>query len=264
MSTQPFVREISVDYSDDELDALATAFGRKDLARRPERSTDDPIRRAQRQTALRGLVARHAIMLSGTPNRPQIAFLDPHATLLGTWLRAPAVATIRTEAREAARSASLLVGDEVVVHQAALPGQAIQRLTAHGRDGAPDLLAAELDLASTVPAPEDAKPIEVSPRMVGATLEAFEQGQAPPTNVPKAAVDVLHARLSSGSLTIAHRATGGVRVAERWAWIDAGTLGLWRVRGPKDGAVLTIEPFDPSALRTEIADTWSGILDGTA
>jgi hypothetical protein len=252
----PFVREISVDYSDDELDALAAAFGRADLARRPERAGGDPIRRAQHQTALRGLVARRAIMLSGTAARPQIAFLDPHATLLGTWLRAATVATLRSESREAARSVSLLVGDGVVVHQAAIPGQAIQRLTAHGSDGAAELLAVELALDAAVAPPSAAAPIEVTARMVTSTLDAHARREPPPECVPSAAADLLHARVSSGSLTLTSRA-GTVRTAARWSWIDGGTLGLWQVRGGAESATLTLEPASPSALRTEIAEAWA-------
>ena len=254
--TQPFVREISIDYSDDELDALASAFGRTDLARMPERVGDDPVRRAQHQTALRGLVARRAIMLSGTAARPQIAFLDPHATLLGSWLRAPAVATLRTETREAVRSVTLLVGDEVIVHQASIPGQAIQRLTAYGLDGAADLLASELDLSTAAPPADDAQPIEVTARMVTAALDAFSRREPAPDCVPTAAAEILHARISSGSLTITAR-SGSVRTADRWSWIDAGTLGLWRVRGGDATPTLSLEPAQPSALRTEIAEMWA-------
>jgi hypothetical protein len=261
--TQPFVREISIDYSDDELDALSTTFSRADLARSPERAGDDPVRRAQRQTALRGLVARRAIMLSGTGARPQIAFLDPHATLLGTWLRATAVATIRTESREAVRSVSLMLGDEVVVQQLSLPGQAIQRLTAYGRDGAQELLASEVDLGAALAAPADATPIEVTARMVTGTLEALGRGEPAPDCVPQRAVDLLYARVSSGSLTLTYRAPGGVRAAERWSWIDGGTLGLWRVRGGESTPTLTLEPVDPSTLRRETAAAWAAAQDPT-
>lgn len=258
--SEPFVRSISVDYSDDELDAVAAAYGRSDLARRADRATDEPIRRAQRQTALRGLVARHAIMLSGSAASPRIAFLDPHATLLGTWLSAPVAATIRSESREAARSVSLLVGDEAIVHLAAIPGQAIQRATAHGRDGAADLLGAELALPAATAPPAEAAPIEVTARMVTATLEALAARTAPPTGAPAAAVDVLHARVASGSVTLtarASRAAGGRRSAERWSWIDAGTLGTWRVRGGESTPTLTLEPADPSVLRREVLTAWS-------
>jgi hypothetical protein len=154
MGSAPAVRTISIDYSDDELDAIAEAFTRRDIARR-ERADDahDPVRRARNQTALRGLVARRAIALDGSPERPRMTFLAPHATLLGAMLGAGSIATIHSETRTSARTISLFVHDDVVVEQAALPGLAIQRMTAHPRAAAPGLLHRALALPASAPPP---------------------------------------------------------------------------------------------------------------
>ncbi len=65
--------------------------------------------------------------------------------------------------------------------------------------------------------------------MMTLTIAAFEAGDEPPDCVPGGAADILYARRSSGSVTITSRDRTGTRSAEKWSWIDAGELGLWRV-----------------------------------
>ncbi len=261
MTAAPFVRTISIDYSDDELDALASAFTRPDLARRPDRAGSDPIRRAQQQTALRGLVARKAIALGGTTARPQITFLDPHATMLGAYLGAPVLATVRHESAMGTRAVSLFSHDAVVVHQEAIPGQAVQRMTAHGVDGAPALLAAELRLpASTGPAGR--QPIELTRRMITGAVEAFANREPAPDCVPPVGADLLYARVSSGSVAFTARDRSGVVGAEKWAWIDGGELGTWQVQTDDASPLVRFVPIEAAALAEEIAAAWAAALAG--
>jgi hypothetical protein len=252
VESQPFARAISIDYSDDELDAISTAFLRRDIARR-QRADDqhDAIRRAQNQTALRGLVARRAIMLGGTPKWPRVTFLEPHATLLGAFLGATCIATIRRDERKVTRAISLFVHDKVVVEQAAREGLAVQRMTAHDRAAAPELLRRELQLpASTVPAaPEE---IELTQRMMTLTRAAVERREDSPACVPKRAAAILYAACSSGSVTITSRDRAGVRSADKWSWIDAGDLGLWRVVADGDDPLLRLVASGADDLEHEI------------
>lgn len=252
----PFAKTVSIDYSADELDALASAFRRADLARAPERAAGDPIERARHQTALRGLVARRAIVLSGTPARPRIALLDPHATLLGGWLGARAIATVRHEDRARTRVSSLHAAG-VLVHQEALPGQAIERLTAHGAGAAPELLAAELRLPDGSSAEHPVPRLELTRRMIASSLEALAERRMPPERVPPLGADVLHARVASGSVSLDHWAPGGARTTSKWTWIDAGELGFWRVEAMPDDAIVAFVAAEPDALRAEIEASWA-------
>ncbi|MEA2154771.1 MAG: hypothetical protein QOE11_911 [Solirubrobacteraceae bacterium] len=256
MGAEPFARSISIDYSDDELDAISEAFTRRDIARR-ERAGDahDPIRRAQNQTALRGLVARRAIMLGGTPARPRMTFLEPHATLLGAFLGANSIATIRREQSTTVRAVSLFVHGDVVVEQAAREGLAIQRMTAHGRDNAAHLLDRELLL----PGPGERPPheeLELTKRTMTLTIAAIEQGSEMPERVPARAADILYARMASGSVTITTRDVSGTRSSEKWSWIDAGELGLWRVQTDADSPVVRLIAAAPADLAGEIDVAW--------
>ena len=260
MTDGPFVKTISIDYSDDELDALASAFHRPDLARRPERVGGDAVRRAQQQTALRGLVARRAIALSGTASRPRIAFLDPHATMLGAYLSAPVLVTIRREEAVQARSVSLFVHGEVVVQQEALPGQALQRMTAYGAGGADALLAAELELPQGT-GPSGATPIEMTRRMITGAVEAFDRREPAPDCVPADGADLLYARVASGSVAITARDRSGTVGAQKWAWIDGGTLGLWQVHTDEASPMVRFVPADGAALQREIMIAWGDALD---
>ncbi len=259
MTDGPFVKTISIDYSDDELDALASAFNRTDLARRPERAGGDAIRRAQQQTALRGLVARRAIALSGSRTRPQISFLEPHATMLGAYLGAPALATIRRESSALTRVVSLFAHDEVVVYQEALAGQAIQRMTAHGVGGAGLLLAAELELPHGE-GPPGRLPIELTRRMITGAVEAFDRREPAPDCIPKFGADLLYARVSSGSVAITSRDRTGVVGAEKFAWIDAGTFGLWQIHTDDTTPMVQFVPADGAALAAEITQAWAEAL----
>lgn len=263
--TQPFATSVSIDYSDDELDAIASAFLRADLARRPDRATDSAVRRAQHQTALRGLVARRAIALTGGPAKPRITFFEPHATMLQAFLNAGAVATVRTEERNTMRAVSLFAGDDAVVHQAAIEGQAIQRMTAHPRFAAPELLAAELTAAPDAAAPP-ASPIgpdrfDLTRAALRAAITAVDRGNAAPRDVPTGAADVLYARRSSGTVSIAARDRDGARVAGSWTWVDAGELGFWQVRGhDRDDSYVSLLAADPQVVADEIQAAWAHVL----
>ncbi len=261
MPDEPFARSISIDYSDDELDAIADAFTRRDIARR-ERAGDahDPVRRAQSQTALRGLVARRAIALGGSPARPRMTFLEPHATLLGAFLGAEAVATIRHERGPTVRAVSLFAHGDVVVEQAARPGLAIQRMTAHGRDGARELLRGELSLPAGgggAPAREE---IELTTRAMTLGADAVARGDSPPECVPPRAAEILYARRSSGSVTISARDRAGTRSAEKWSWLEAGELGFWRVRAEGDAPLVRLVAAQPGELAGEIEAAWARAL----
>jgi hypothetical protein len=261
---EPFARSISIDYSDDELDAIAEAFTRRDIARR-ERADDphDPIWRAQSQTALRGLVARRAITLGGTLMRPRLAFLEPHATLLGAMLGAEAIATIRRERGAALRAVSLFAHGDVVVEQAAREGLAIQRMTAHGRAAAGELLRLELALERDAervegfaPAPEPEE-IELTRRALTLAVSAVERREPPPDCVPPRAGDILYARRESGSATITMRDTAGTRSAEKWSWIEAGEFGLWRVVTDGDSPLVRLVAAAAGELAGEIEAAWA-------
>ena len=260
MPPEPFARSISIDYSDDELDAIAEAFTRRDIARR-ERAGDahDPIRRAQGQTALRGLVARRAITLGGSAAHPRLTFLQPHATLLGAYLGAESIATVRVERSGAVRAMSFFAHGEVVVEQASRAGMAIQRMTAHGREVAGELLRRELSLSSAVAAPAS-DGYELTRRMMTRAIAAFEAGDEPPEFVPGGAADILYARRSSGSVTITTRDPTGTRSAEKWSWIDAGELGLWRVEADPDSPIVRLEAGAGDAVASEIEAAWARAL----
>ena len=259
MTGEPFARSISIDYSDDELDAIAEAFTRRDIARR-ERADDapDPIWRAQAQTALRGLVARRAITLGGTPARPRLTFLEPHATLLGALLGAEAIATIRRERGASLRAVSLFAHGDVVVEQAAREGLAIQRMTAHGRAAAGELLRLELALERDVERPVAAEEVELTRRALTLAVAAVDRRDTPPDCVPPRAADILYARRESGSVTITARDASGTRSREKWSWIESGELGLWRVETDGDSPLVRLVATGAGGLADEIEAAWAG------
>lgn len=255
--SEPFARAISIDYSDDELDAISEAFTRRDIARRDrDADTFDPIRRAQNQTALRGLVARRAVTLGGTAARPRMTFLEPHATLLGAFLGAQAIATIRHERGATVRAVSFFAHGDVVVEQAAREGMAVQRMTAHGRQSAGALLSAEISCLTSARGNATGD-VQLTRRMMSLAVAAVENGEASPDSVPTAAVEILHARLASGSVVVTGRDRTGTRTAEKWAWIDSGDLGLWRVRSQKDTPIIALTAERGRLLSSEILDAWS-------
>jgi hypothetical protein len=128
---------LAIDYSDDELDAIASiqltviascsgARSRRPAGARPR---EDLVARAAARAAIdaatRGLVARRAIALGGTPVRPRVRFIEPHATLLSAFVGADATASIRVE-RPGRTRVRALFADEAVVEQDSLPGQGNQ------------------------------------------------------------------------------------------------------------------------------------------
>ncbi len=279
--SQPFAHAVSVDYSDDELDALATAFLRADLARRPDRVPHDAVRRAQQQTALRGLVARRAIALGGTASAPRITFFEPHATVLGAFLNAGAVATIRTEKRGGANAASLFAHDDVVVHQVALQGQQIQRLTAHPRGASEALLASELwgagadaepgtfaeakpDAGAGADASPELETITVPQAAFRAAVTAIDAGRDAPADMPGRVADLLFARLASGSITFSARDRDGGRAAGVWTWIDAGQLGFWQLFIDQGQAAVRLVPTSAEAFASAVRAAWDDVLTSAA
>lgn len=258
MAGGPFARSISIDYSDDELDAIAEAFTRRDIARRSR--ADDPIWRAQAQTALRGLVARRAITLGGSRERPRLSFLEPHATLLGAMLGAEAVVTIRREKGPTTHAVTLFAHGEVVVEQAARGGLAIQRMTAHGRDTAAELLRAQLALDRAIKRPALPEEIELTRRAMTLAVGAVERRETRPDCVPARAFDVLYARRASGSATITTRDVTGTRSAEKWSWIEAGDVGLWRVVTDGDSPLAALVAAGAGEVADEIEAAWARAL----
>jgi hypothetical protein len=186
-----------------------------------------------------------------------MTFLEPHATLLGAWLGADAVATVRHEQRAGVRAVSLFAHDEVVVEQVALEGLAIQRMTARGRGGAQELLEAELAPLAGAAAALQEGDIELTRRAMTLGAEAIERGEQSPAGVPQRAAEILYARRFSGSATITARDGAGTRSAERWSWLDAGELGFWRVRSDGDAPIVRLVAADAGALRDEVASAWA-------
>ena len=133
---------ISADYSVDELDALADAFGATGLA---TGDAADPVTRARRATALRGLVARRAIALDGTASAPRIELLEPHGTLLGTVLAADRSVSVTATATDGVRRWVVFRRGDVAVEQHARPAQpAILRMTAHPAERSTTLISEPL------------------------------------------------------------------------------------------------------------------------
>lgn len=258
MQASSTVRSVSVDYSDDELDAIADAFARPDLARRMAPGADhDQVRRAVLQSALRGLVARRAIKLGGTRSRPRITFLEPHATLLGAFVSADAAVTVRHERPRLLRAVSYFTRRDVVVEQHGLPDLAVQRMVAHPRAAAGRLLQADLDIAPRK-AGKRATPMSATRRQLTLAIEAVGNREPVSDALPELLREVLFARVGSSSVTLTSGVgDDGTREVSRWAWIDAGDLGLWLVRGAADDPIIELSPVSGTALRDEIEAAWT-------
>jgi hypothetical protein len=237
---------IGVDYSQDELDALADAYGVRALGSArllepPRVELDAAVLRATLATALRGLVARRAIMLEGTATAPRIAFLEPHATVLAAFVGAQRIVRVDTRTPTRFDRRLVFVRDAVAVEQIALPARAIVRMTAH-----PAQALERLVLGSPQPVEataDDRRPFELSLRALDQTSEELTARGA-----SAAAIDFAYARRRRIDITDTtfdgHRVT-----ATASTWIDAGTLGWWRVEPDGDPAVVArISPVPAADL----------------
>ena len=253
---------LAIDYSDDELDAIAELFNRLDLARASLRELPaDPIERAKiraaSESAIRSLVARHAIALNGTAAFPRVRFLDPHATILGAFVGADTTASVKIEHPARVEVRALFARSDVVVEQEALPGAAIKRMIARPRAEAEAVLLRDLPLVGS-DGPSGRAPFEVTLGLLAATEEALAEGRDPPTGLPEPALDVLYARTASATV-IVRRRVGEIVLAERVSWLSAGTLGTWRVEpvGTQPSVTARLVPTQADAMREAVLAAWS-------
>ena len=244
---------LSVDYSEDELDALADLFGvpalgSPRLRRPPASGTAEAVLRATLATATRGLVARRAMMLTGTAIRPKVELLEPHATLLRTFLGAETIVTVeRVTPTETDRWVVFVRGD-VVVEQRAMSGRAILRMTAHPVAALDALVVERVDLDAADPAPGAAR-LELSVRSLDAA-----PGDLPQTAAP-AVRELLYARRQEVRVVVARR--DGEKIERRsLEWLEAGSLGLWRIERDDAGATATAEPVTQDDARAELEDAY--------
>lgn len=245
--------ELSADYSDDELDAVAELYDRSRLrGRRAPADRDERTRRAVADAALRALVARRALILEGGPARPTVRLLEPHASLLEPFVHPDATVAVRVDRPGRSVTRALFARGQRIVVQEAVPGQAISRMTLHPRDGLRAHLTAGVPPASASAA-DARQAIELTPRMLEGTERAIVEGTPPPACVPAPAVDVLYARTAGVAVEVTTRdAEGAVAIERRW-WLDAGATGAWElVDGDGDPpATVTLEPREPGER-----DTW--------
>jgi hypothetical protein len=243
---------LSIDYSEDELDALADLFGvpalgSARLRRPPASGTEEAVLRATLATATRGLVARRAMVLSGTAIRPKVELLEPHATILRAFLGSTTV--IRAE-RRTPREVDrwvVFVRDDVAVEQRAVAGRAILRMTARPASALDDLVGGTLDL----PRDDDDPPAEASPVQLAArTLDSAADDV--PAEAPQRVRDLLYARRRTVAVTVATR-DGQAIERTSLEWLDAGTLGVWRVERDAGGATATLTPTTGARAAAELA-----------
>jgi hypothetical protein len=255
---------LAIDYSDDELDAIADLFRRPDLGGRRVRDPGEDVTaraaaRAAMDAATRGLVARRAIALEGTPVRPRVRFIEPHATLLGAFVGADATASVRVERPGHTQVRALFARDVVVVEQASLPGQAIKRMVAHPRAQAPALLMAGLPFAPAAREGARRVPHELTLTMLDRAERVLEQGSEPPPWLSSALLDLLHARTGSATVVVRRRHPGGIVLADRISWMAAGTLGTWRVEpvGTQPSVTVRLAPSADDEIRRLLTAAWS-------
>ncbi len=258
------VAALSVDYSDDELDAIADLFRRPDLGGRRVRDPGEDIAaraaaRAAIDAATRGLVARRAIALEGTTVRPRVRFIEPHATLLGAFVGADATASVRVERPGRTQVRALFARDDVVVEQASLPGQAIKRMVAHPRAQAPALLIDGLPFAPEAGDGAKRVPHELTLTMLDRAERVLEQGSEPPPWLSDELLDLLHARTGSATIVVRRRHPGGIVLADRISWMAAGTLGTWRVEpvGTQPSLTVRLAPSSDAEIQRLITAAWA-------
>jgi hypothetical protein len=217
------VAALSADYSQDELDAIADAFGVPSAGSvRLSAGGHDAVLRAVLASALRGLVARRAIMLSGTAASPRIELLEPHGTLLGTFVGATRIVAIEErDAHGGVKRRVVFVRGDVAVEQRALGGQAIVRMTARPATSLTDLVPAPP--RDDAAADDGRRPLEIAAITLTRTADELRA-----TGADVALVDLVHARRRT--LTISDTRVAGHRFErETTAWLDAGALGWWRL-----------------------------------
>lgn len=239
------VSALAADYSVDELDAVADAFGVPALGGPGLQAPSDAVLlRATLDTALRGLVARRAITLGGSASVPRIELLEPHATLLGTFAGAQRMVVVEERGRDRTERRVLFARDDVVVEQQALDHAGIVRMTAHPGGALTALALDPLGLRPGDDPVQPRAPLEVA----ASVLDRGGSGQG-------AAADLLHARRRDVRLADT-RIAGGRLTRTTTSWIDAGSLGWWRVEpdGREPPAVLRLIPCsagEPGAVLTE-------------
>jgi hypothetical protein len=143
--------------------------------------------RAAIDAATRELVARRAIALEGTPVRPRVRFIEPHATLLGAFVGADATASIRVERPGRTRVRALFARDEAIVEQVSLPGQGNQAEVAHPRAQALDLLFADLPFQPDYADNPGRVPHELTLTMLDRAERVLQQGSERPSWLSSAA-----------------------------------------------------------------------------
>ena len=258
------VAMLAIDYSDDELDAIAELFHRRDLGSTGVRSPpEDPVERALLRAvsdaAIRALVARRAIALSGSESFPRVRFLDPHATILGTFVGADAVASVKVEQRGRVRTRALFASGEILVEQQPLRNLAIKRMVARPRGEAETVLLRDLPF-SGADGPPGRMGLEVTLGQLAATDSALAGGEDPPPGLASGLLDILYARTASGTV-IVRRRVRGIVVAERVSWLAAGSLGTWRIEpaGTQPSVTARLEPTTDEAVRDAVLAAWSSI-----
>jgi hypothetical protein len=240
------VLTLSVDYSVDELDALADAFGVAAFGSdRLGRGGTDAVLRATLATALRGLVARRAIALGGSAATPRIELLEPHGTILGTALGAARIVRVEVVDPAGIRSWVVFARGGVAVEQHALPAQpAILRMTAHPAERFEGLVLDPLGTPVDGRDRPGREALLLSTRMLSAASRELAAAGA-----PAAVVDLVHARRRRIELVDLRR--DGSRVERRTTgWLDAGELGWWRLEpeADEDAAVVRAIPCSSAAL----------------
>jgi hypothetical protein len=258
------VAAVSIDYSDDELDAIAELFRRPDLGGRRVRDPAEDVTgrvaaRAAIDAATRGLVARHALALEGTTVRPRVRFIEPHATLLGAFVGADATASVRVERPDRTQVRALFARDDAVVEQTSLPGQAIKRMVAHPRGEAPRLLLEELPFAPEAgDGAAGRAPHELTLTMLDRAERVLEQGGESPPWLSSGLLDLLHARTGSATVIVRRRHPGGIVLADRISWMAAGMLGTWRVEpvGTQPSVTVRLAPSTDDEIRRLLTAAW--------
>jgi hypothetical protein len=233
---------LSADYSQDELDAVADAFGVRWLgsARLLSPSHDRAVLEASLATALRGLVARRALVLEGTSTSPRIRLLEPHATLLETFVHPQRIVRVDVRAAKRFERRVAFVRGEVAVAQERAASPGIVRMTAHPALALERVLIGPLELVDAG-ARADRRPFELP-------LRALDAEPGDPA-LQGAAVELRHARRRR--IDFIDTTVDGHRVTTtHTSWIDGGRLGWWRVDPEGDPAVLArLVPVGMDAVR---------------
>lgn len=242
---------LSADYSDDELDAIALLLDRPLLAARKRLHPPTAVERAVNEAALRGLVARRALVLEGTEQRRRVRFLEPHRSLLDPFVAARTTIAIWVHRPSSASATAFFLHGEEAVRQSALPGMAIKRMALLTRSAAAAEALSALALEELTEAPAERREIELAPRTWNAAEAAVtgEEESAAPTE----ALDLLHARTATVEMIVNRGDGDGTRIQERLEWLTAGSLGPWTIE-PGDGdppATVSVTPREPGEIRAE-------------